>query len=125
MKKILFVAGGVLIGWGAWCWYSQDPKNKKPAAGGAGGTTAGDTQVPDKPSPAHASGGLTVEENRPEVQMTITDEPTLPPPESQAIRYYDTNPAALYYRPRTTISIDDPMVAENVITIDSANTYSR
>lgn len=125
MKKILFLAGGVLIGWGAFCWYKQEQNKKQHAGAGAASAAAtADTQKPDLSSPAHVSNELSVQETRPVVEMTITDEPALLPDPEQAIRYYNTNPSALFYRPRTTIAVD-AAVAEDIITIDSANTYSR
>jgi hypothetical protein len=127
MKKILFVAGGVLIGWGAYCWYKQDQNKKQPVTGTTTDATSasgvGDTKQPDQPMPALPSNELAVQA-RPEVEMTITEEPLLYPPESQAVRYFNTNPSALYHRPRTTIAVDAAL-ANDVITIDSINTYSR
>lgn len=129
IKKVLFVAGGVLLGWGVYCWYQQEQKNKKPSAGATPGTTPGTTagaatSTADLPSPAHQAPSLEVQENRPAAELTITQEPLAQPTMDQAVQYYNTNPDVLYYRPRTTIALS-PELAQDVITIDSANMYAR
>lgn len=121
MKKIVFIAGGILIGWGIVCWYRNDQKKQKPANGTGATTTSPEMQPP---SPAHQAPNLEVQESRPQAEMVITDQALQLAPMSQAVQYFDTNPAALYYRPRTTIAVG-PEVAQDVITIDSANTYAR
>lgn len=120
-RTIIFIAGGALLAWGAFCYYQQEQKKKQPA-GGTGGTDMGGA-TPQVASKAETP-ELAVQPGGAYVETTITDEPLLLPPESQAVQYFNTNPSALYYRPRTTIAVD-PAIAQDVITIDSANTYSR
>lgn len=120
MKKILFLGGGVLLAYGLWCWYKQE---KKPAQS-AGTATGGVAKEPEKTAPAHQSSELIVQEPRQQAELVITEEPLQAPPLDKAIHVYDTNPGALFYRPRTTIEVG-PEVAQNVVTIDSANMYAR
>lgn len=118
-RTIVFIAGGVLIAWGALCWYKHDQKKQK-----QGAETGGADGVPEKTSAGEQPNELAVQPNKVHAEMIITDQPLQPAPLSQAVQYFDTNPAALYYRPRTTISVQ-PEVAQDVITIDSANMYAR
>lgn len=117
IKNILFVSGGVLLGWGIYCWYTQDKNKQKDVTGAASSTET-------KTAPATQQSGLMPPGTKPQAELVISDEPLTPAPLEQSVQYYDTSPSALFYRPRTTISVPAD-IAQNVITIDSANTYSR